>query len=216
MNIMQYHNHFSDEAWFEFASAVTSTKPAPPMRARLESGCDECARSYQTWTLIVAAAAHQAEYEPAADVVASVKAAFSLARSLPLLSRISVFAQLVFDSFLEPLPAGVRGVPESVRHLLHDAGEFAVDLRLENESGGQVFLAGQALPKEAGGRATAGAGVMAVTTDGELIEQTIANSTGEFHMTFARTPGLLVYVAIPDRGVIAIPLPEGAEVSGDT
>lgn len=160
------------------------------------------------WSLIVSAAARQTEYEPPQDVVRSVKFAFAMAHHLHSWSRMAVLARLVFDSFLEPLPVGVRGGTSSSRHLLHDAGSFAIDLRLEKEPAGRVFLVGQALPKEAGGRDTAGANVVVADKSEQLLAQAIANSVGEFQVEFDDTRELMVYIAIPDEPVIAIALPD--------
>ena len=200
--------HFSEEAWLELASQRAAPARTKEMEAHLASGCGNCGEAYRMWSLIVSAAARQTEYEPPQDVVRSVKFAFAMSRHLHSWSRMATLARLVFDSFLEPLPIGVRGAALASRHLLHDADNFVIDLRLEKGPAGRVFLVGQALPKEAGGCDTAGASIVVVDKSERLLAQAIANSVGEFQVEFEDTREVMVYIAIPDESVIAITLPD--------
>ena len=56
-----------------------------------------------------------------------------------------IFAKLVFDSFEQPLPAGIRHVGSIPRQLLFKAGEVDVDLRIESADDDRISLAGQVL-----------------------------------------------------------------------
>jgi hypothetical protein len=203
--------HFSDEAWLELASCLADPARAKEMEAHLATGCGDCTQAYRTWSLILSAAARQPEYEPPQDVVRSVKFAFGAAHNLHSWSKMAVLARLVFDSFLEPQPIGVRGTLIRSRHLFHDGGDFVIDLRLEKEIPGRVFLIGQVLPKDASSRETAGASVVVSDKQEQLLAQAIANSVGEFQLEYADTKDLMVYIAIPDVSVIAIALPDQSE-----
>ena len=200
--------HFTDEAWLELASRRAAPARAKVLEAHLASGCGDCGEAYRMWSLILSAAARQTEYEPPQDVVRSVKFAFGMAHQVHSWSKMATLARLVFDSFLEPLQVGVRGTTLASRHFLHDTGNFVIDLRLEKEPAGRVFLVGQALPKEAGGCDTAGASVVVVDKSERLLAQAIANSVGEFQVEFDDTREVMVYIAIPDESVIAIALPD--------
>ncbi len=205
--------HFSDWEWLELACRLTPPDRASEMHAHLAGGCENCGQLHKKWSLILQAAERQSEYEPPEDVVRSVKAAFSLAHKLPSLSRIAVAARLVFDSFREPLPAGIRGTTPTIRHLLHEVDDYVIDLRMERQSGGRIFIAGQTLPKEANCRDAIAAGIVVVAKSGDLVAQAIANSVGEFHLEFAEACELSVYVAISNESVIAIALPDAVESS---
>src|SRR2546425_3260100 len=53
-------------------------------------------------------------------------------------------ARLLYDSFREPLPAGLRTQQRLSRQYLYQAGDYSLDLRLENERGSpRVALVGQ-------------------------------------------------------------------------
>ncbi len=56
-----------------------------------------------------------------------------------------IFGTLVFDSFEEPLPAGIRHVGSVPRQLLFRAGDVDVDIRIESDTEDRVSLAGQVL-----------------------------------------------------------------------
>lgn len=203
--------HFSDEAWLELASCLAEPARAREMEVHLATGCGDCTQAYRTWSLILSAAAGQPEYEPPQDVVRAVKFAFGAAHNLHSWSKMAVLARLVFDSFREPQPIGVRGISLTSRQLLHDGGDFVIDLRMEKEVPGRVFLVGQVLPRDPGGRKTAGASVVVADKQEQLLAQAIANSVGEFQVEYADAKELMVYIAIPDVSVIAIALPDQSE-----
>ena len=54
-----------------------------------------------------------------------------------------IFGTLVFDSFEQPLPAGIRHVGSVPRQLLFKAGDVDVDVRIEPEKDDRISLAGQ-------------------------------------------------------------------------
>jgi len=56
-----------------------------------------------------------------------------------------MMARLLFDSLLEPIPAGTRASHFLPRQLAYSAGSVLIDLRLEHRSG-RVCLVGQAQP----------------------------------------------------------------------
>ena len=56
-----------------------------------------------------------------------------------------IFAKLGFDSFEQPLPAGIRHVGSILRQLLFKAGDVDVDVRIESAAEDRISLAGQVL-----------------------------------------------------------------------
>ena len=53
-----------------------------------------------------------------------------------------IFGTLVFDSFEQPLPAGIRHVGSIPRQLLFRAGDVDVDVRIDSDTEDRVSLAG--------------------------------------------------------------------------
>ncbi len=68
---------------------------------------------------------------PSGETGEPVKEPSTLRRPKELLERVARKASLVFDSFRQPLPAGVRVIGPSARRLLYKAGRYRVRLRLE-------------------------------------------------------------------------------------
>ena len=56
-----------------------------------------------------------------------------------------IFGALVFDSFEQPLPAGIRSVGSVPRQLLFKAGDLDIDVRIESDMEDRISLAGQVL-----------------------------------------------------------------------
>src|SRR5438128_11128320 len=62
-------------------------------------------------------------------------------------------ARLLYDSFREPLPAGLRTQQRLSRQYLYQAGDYSLDARLENERGSpRVALVGQLQNRKQPGR----------------------------------------------------------------
>ena len=56
------------------------------------------------------------------------------------------FAELLFDSFLQPVLEGVRSLSIGTRHMLYRADPFQIDLLIEPQVGGRsVVVTGQLL-----------------------------------------------------------------------
>lgn len=204
--------HFEDGMWIDFVRGLTTIDDAKHLGAHLEAGCPECVEAHSTWNRVLDVTRREASYEVPEASVRLVNAAFALRHKTPVLSRLAQVAVRIFDSFEEPLPAGIRGGAAPARQLLHAAGDFLIDLRLETE-GRRESLTGQIMCTGTEG-VTSGAGVLLVHGNERLIAQTIANSLGEFQMEFERQNELQLYLETASNEIIAVGLPE-ANLSAD-
>jgi hypothetical protein len=204
--------HFDDRIWIDFVRGLPPADGGERLRAHLETGCRQCLETHTSWKRIAEVARREASYEVPETTVRLVKAAFGLRRKAPMLSKLATMAVRTFDSFLEPLPSGMRGGATPARQLLHEAGNFLIDLRLETTHASE-FLTGQILCAGTEGGAS-GAGVVLVQGNGNLVAQTIANSLGEFHVEFERQDGLQLYLETGTREIIAIALPDAGNLPG--
>jgi hypothetical protein len=166
-----------------------------------------CIEAFKIWSAAFQVAQRDREYQPPPETLRLVKEAYALRQRAPFLAQLAKMADVVFDSFLDPLPAGMRAGRGRSRHLLHHAGPFQIDLRLECEGGPQSSLAGQILHASAAGQLTAGAGIILVKQPDTPIAQTIANSLGEFQVDFQHSDGLTLYADVREMTLIAVPLP---------
>jgi hypothetical protein len=120
----------------------------------------------------------ESRYEPPADIVRCAKAISALQRPQSTIGRI--VASLVYDSFREPLPAGIRADSHVSRHAVFEAGDFFLDLRLEQETESPlVTLVGQLTNRTDPNKSLAGAPVMVMTRK-EVVAHAVYNRFGEF------------------------------------
>jgi hypothetical protein len=208
------HNtgHFDNERWVDFVRQVISLDAASQMQRHLDEGCDVCHSAHTMWLHVVDAAAGERRSDPPEASVRSVKAAFALRRKLPVLSRLARMARVVFDSLYEPLPVGVRGGAPPARHILHEAGPYFIDLRLERESEIVSSLIGQVLPVQECGPEPTSAGILLVERGEAIMAQTITNSMGEFQLECDHRKDLTLYVDIAGSEPIGVTLPQTSDL----
>jgi len=199
-------SHFEDRMWVDFIRGVARFDDAKRLKAHLEAACPECLETHAAWSRILDAARREASYQVPEATIRLVNSAFTLRNKIPILSRLAQVAVRVFDSVEEPLPAGIRGAAAPARQLLHAAGKFLIDLRLETE-GRLESLTGQILSTETEGL-TSGTGVVLIQGNEKLVAQTIANSLGEFQMEFESQNELQLFLETASNQIIAIGLPD--------
>src|ERR1700759_414104 len=92
--------HYATQDWSDYVRGVAAEAATARMQEHLSSGCPGCNRIVRVMRKLVATAA-QPEIEVPASVVHKAKAIFHMPRK-------RMVARIIFDSFLQPLPAGVR------------------------------------------------------------------------------------------------------------
>src|SRR5581483_2505071 len=110
--------HFDQEQWADFTRGIHSENVRAAMVQHLEQGCGECTGTLGVWESVRKNAQNEKSYTPPADRVRQAKAIAVLLASKPKTSVVAQLAQLVFDSFTQPLTAGVRGATMNDRQLL--------------------------------------------------------------------------------------------------
>ena len=100
--------HFSEEDWVDFARRQGSEEQKARLARHLDTGCARCTPTLHFWQAVVGLAGQEASYRPPEGLVGQARAEFALRRPERLLGRVARSASLVFDSFRQPLPAGVR------------------------------------------------------------------------------------------------------------
>ena len=131
--------HYATEDWSDFVRGLTPEPAAASMQRHLSSGCPSCNRTVTTLRK-VARLANQPEIEVPAFVIHKAQAIFNMPRK-------SMVARIIFDSFLQPLPAGVRSRGNMIRQAMFEAGDVLVDVRMQNQADGKVLVTGQVADK---------------------------------------------------------------------
>jgi CheY-like chemotaxis protein len=132
----------------------------------------------------------------------------SLLRPKEVVRRIINAAQLVFDSFLQPMPAGVRGVAQlTARQLLYQSGSLMADLWLEPQTdSNSLALVGQIVDSS---RPDCHFGSTPVVLHGckGPIALATTNKFGEFHFNFDFEPSVTLEIEVRGNHWVSVALP---------
>ena len=199
-------DHPREEDWVDYARGAG----APDVRARLarhlEDGCDACGQAVRLWEAVSGAARDEPSYEPPAEAVREVLGRFRIQGRPSLAERVVRQAALLFDSFREPLPAGVRATGTVPRQLLYRAGPYTVKLRVEPEPESErLSIVGQILDEADPSAVLQDIGVLALQGS-TMLDRTLTNRLGEFTLEPDAAANLYLSVAVPRTGPYALKL----------
>ena len=196
--------HFTEEAWADFARQQGQPEQRARQQRHLE-GCERCAQTLDVWTAVVGLAGQEAAYQPPDDVMARVKARFSLHRPEGLLERAARGASMIFDSFRQPVLAGVRAAGSSPRQLLYKAGRYLIRLQVEREAGSdRLTFVGQIVDEVNPKTALQELPVL-LLSDKDTMDRTVTNILGEFQLESSPSESLRLSVGIPEIGTLTLP-----------
>lgn len=119
-------------------------------------------------------------------------------------------ARLVFDSLLQPLPAGIRSAQPTDRSLLYEAGDVTVDLWLEPDRDlhrlrlmGQIVDQAKTASKEP-------CYPVVLQSKAEPIAAATSNTMGEFQLEFDPHPRMKLEIGVRQGRWVSLELPEFA------
>lgn len=192
--------HFSEAAWADFARNLLAPDTKMTMQLHIDHGCRKCADTLQVWHSVHSIATAESVLTPPSDVVRVVKSQF--AAVAPERSR---GFRLLFDSSLEPMPAGIRG-SVAAQQFLYETDEYYIDLRVEpHREADHASLVGQVLNRT--GKQQAAQGLAVLLQDGKQpISETLTNQFGEFQLEFASAKSLCISIRRNKSDVIVLPL----------
>jgi hypothetical protein len=182
--------------WTDFARGMVEGSARSAMEAHLSSRCSHCERIVNVMHGVAVTARAEAAYEPPDHAIRYARAIYSLNRpesfSFPRL-----IARLVHDSGRAPLLAGMRSQGSLSRHALYEAGNYYLDVQLEQQPGsGLVSLTGQIADRSKPAASTADLPVWLMERK-RLVASTLSNQFGEFHLDYAPARTLRLQVPLP-------------------
>ena len=199
--------HFDIAKWTEFVRDSVGEAERAAMQAHLASGCRKCRQTAELLRKVAAAARRHSQVQVPDYALRCARAIFLLQQpeKVQILPRIA--ARLLYDSFREPLPAGVRTQQRLSRQALYQAEHYWLDLRLENESGtSRVTLVGQIQNGKQPGKRLGGVPILLISGK-QIVGRAVSNSLGEFQMEYAPAKRLRLYVPMRWAGKrIELPL----------
>jgi len=194
-------NHFDISKWADFVRGLIEESAQVAMKRHLASGCRKCRHTADLLRKLVTAARKDSQVQVADYAVRCARVFFLLQQpeKVQILPRIPT--QLLYDSFREPLPAGLRTQQRLSRQYLYQAGDYSLDLRLENERGtSRVALVGQIQNRKQAGKRL-GVGVPVLLVSGKkILAHALSNSLGEFQMEYAPKKHHRLYVPVHRSG----------------
>jgi hypothetical protein len=191
--------HFSIWQWVDHVRGLDQGGTRPAMDAHLSSGCRRCGRIVDVLRGVVATAQGERYFEPSEQVLRNAQAIYPLhtaeSESVPRL-----VARLLHDSFLAPLPAGLRTQSRVARHALFEAGSYHLDLQLEHQpASGVVTLIGQLADQTRPEASRAGTPVW-LKERKRLVATTLCNQFGEFQLQYGIEQNLRLHLPLPTDG----------------
>jgi hypothetical protein len=133
------------EDMFALIRGTMDTAARAGIQAHMSSGCKTCAENYRWLTELLAVAAKDDSFDFSEETIAWSIAQFRAA-SAAAPSKIQILARLVFDNLLPDRTVEVRSMaaPAVSRQMLYQAGDYDVDLRLEQfEAALSILILGQ-------------------------------------------------------------------------
>jgi len=187
--------HYDLGRWISFVHGFGSEAVRAAMEQHLAEGCAGCRQIASRLRVLSAIARNEAQRKVAPR---ALEFARSLSARLPkkrwLVSRL--MSRLVFDTMQAPLLAGVRGEPQASRQALYQAGDYSLDVRLEQEgSPTAVTLVGQVISVRTPAAELSNLPV-AIVSRGSVLAQTVSNGRGEFQVEVPPEPALRLYIQV--------------------
>ncbi len=178
------------------------------MEKHLNLGCSSCQKTVSLWQRVRASAAAEGNYQPPESAVRIAKAAFAGAGLGSTSTGASNKVKLLFDSFLQPMLAGVRSAGAGTRQMLYRADPYQIDVQLEMKPGAnRIVVTGQLLNLGTPKVVATGTRVLVSNMHGDVVH-TVANQFGEFSGEVKNSGDLQVTFATPSGEPIVISLRE--------
>ena len=174
------------------------------MQLHLDDGCPKCSKTLRMWRSVLEFATREASYQPPESVVRSAKEAFAQQTRRPGSRRQGMLASLVFDSFRQPMPAGLRASRPPARQLMYSIGDYMVDVRVQG-SLKRVSLVGQVLNSSRPQEALKCLPVVLLRGD-QPLTQSITSPLGEFEFEFEPVKDLRLAIGLDAESSLLVPL----------
>lgn len=188
--------HYDITQWADFVRGHVEPTGHAAMAEHLSESCGKCQATATLLKKTVTVAGDEAHYEVPDYVVHCAKAisVLQFPETVHILS--GTRSRMVFDSFREPLPAGVRSQQRISRQTLYEAGDYSLDLRQENERGSrQVTLVGQIANRKQPGLPVVDVPVYLLSGK-SVVARAVSNEFGEFQMAYVPRTHLQLYAPV--------------------
>jgi hypothetical protein len=200
--------HFSVEKWIDFVNQAVTSSERELMDKHRHIGCEPCRKTVSLWQRVRSSAAAEGNYQPPESAVRIAKAAFAGGGLGSQKKRSESRVKVLFDSFLQPVLAGVRSAGAGTRQMLYRADPYQIDVQLEMKpSANRVVVTGQLLNLSNPKVIAAGTRILVSNMQGDVVHA-VANQFGEFSGEVKNSGDLQLTFATPSGEPIVISLRE--------
>lgn len=191
--------HYDITEWLDHLRGFTAGDRKTALDAHRRQ-CNACDATADWLARTLADTAGERNTVVPEQVLHNARAIFALRALDQIQVRRGLLASLVFDSFTQPALQGVRSEQRlDVRHLLYDAGAYAIDVRLEHERGTPaVTMIGQIHHTADSGGQVAHMPVT-LTSNERILAQTVSNQFGEFTLKYTPQSGLGLHLGAQNQ-----------------
>jgi len=143
--------HVTVENLIDYIEHRTSSVEKSTLEDHL-ANCSDCGELNQEFQVVIARLREDASFEPPAELLQwGINLFQPVAQPKGVASGLRKFiASLIFDTYDQPMMAGVRRVGAPPRQLLFRAGDVDVDVKIESmEANDRITLVGQVLSSNA-------------------------------------------------------------------
>ncbi len=192
--------HYDIQHWTDYARGLGGARRRLAMSEHLANGCRHCAELFESVRRVASDAA--GEHEPPEWLVRSAKVLFELQRPASRARRRR--ALLTFDSLLDAAPVGTRSDQCTSRHLVYNARDFVLDLRMDySQNSREVLLVGQIVHRK--GIPVQNVPTFLIAGD-RLLSRALTGKLGEFHMECRPKGSLTLCLSIAEDELVEVNL----------
>jgi hypothetical protein len=190
-------SHFGAIAWVDFARGLLPAGERILMERHLSEGCVDCVSELAFFAKVALAGVGVAEAVAPEDIVQTARNIFPpREKQKPLLERL--VARLVYDSFADLAPAGVRSGRAMSRQLMYEVEDYLVDLRLEGERDSTlVSVVGQIANRNLPASPMVDRSIRIVSGK-SVVCKTLSNGFGEFCLDYTPKKNMKLLIAISE------------------
>jgi hypothetical protein len=199
------NQHVTAEELVDFVRAAGRADQLKAVQNHL-GRCAKCANIAVVWTRVNAIAHRQQTGDPPESTVSMVRGLYAMHPPKKASPPKPFPAELLFDSFENPLQVGVRSSRADVRQLLFAWGDYHIDLRIEPKQkddefllAGQVLNATDRLKKPPLAKVT-------VLQRRKVWAESLTNPFGEFLLECKLGPRFELRVLLPTQDEVSLPL----------
>jgi len=194
------------ERWVDFSRNLTAGDERQRMLEHLAAGCEECSRLSELTDRLISTCGSISVCEVPEKAVRLARAIFPVHHENRPKRGSRLPVELLFDSFLAPVPVGLRATWQVGWQGLYRSGECSLDVRIEPDlKSSKATVIGQVAshvaPTEEMGNLQ-----VSLRSGRRVVAETVSNRFGEFQMEYEQEPQLKLVVQLQDAHTIQVPL----------